>query len=774
MELELTTLNKQEISTTSEHEKKMRLSENATSMVFQMFTKNIYSNPIGSVVREIASNCFDSHVEAGVSAPVLIKKSYNGVTDTHFISFIDFGVGMSPERVENIYGVYFESTKRADNGQIGGFGIGGKTPLAYRRPTGLGEGEYDNSFFVITNFNGTKYTYCIYEGNESPVINMMNSELTADRNGTEVRIPVRSVDISTFEKEMISQLYYFENIVFEGFSDTVTNDYQILQGNSFLYRGKDVNDYLHICLGRVAYPIDYKVLGLSMYEHQLPVAIKLNIGDVKVTASRETLDYNEATIKLLKKKIEEVKAELTGMLMKQYENITTLEQYFEIKNNFGELKMPNGEIINLNSIATKNNLSYANFPYNDMNIGNETMLFDIFFETRMYGKKVARRGSGSRTEVFNRDLKSLKEFSALYYVQGEMTRKLVKQAYLKTLHPTRYYILIPQQFGVDRMYTFEKVCNKLGIYVVHDDTDFSSTYANMPNFITMRESDARTIVECLRDEFTAIIEKNAVDYDAVVVPQSFIDSRKSERVSREELKNEFNIKVIGSYSSRRSSYITLEKFLKFKGKIFYGTRDDERLLDDARRMFCNAFNSDLIASYGYYSNGFDKTKGVAFVVISKQNEKYMKYHRNAYPISMFFHKMLHRKFDSIITASMSGSVLEKYRNINDIFKSSNFDLVSKKVAKEMKEIKSEIVKYQDKNNFSNINLRHSLIANHINIDVKKPKELLNLEDKLDKFIEFTDKNQGVLNYISLPYNALDPNCSHSKIISDILQKVLVF
>jgi hypothetical protein len=64
---------------------------------------------------------------------------------------------MSPERIYDIYGVYFESTKRVDNTQIGGYGIGGKTPLAYKRYTGVGQDEYDNSFFVITTYNGTKY-----------------------------------------------------------------------------------------------------------------------------------------------------------------------------------------------------------------------------------------------------------------------------------------------------------------------------------------------------------------------------------------------------------------------------------------------------------------------------------------------------------------------------------------------------------------------------------------------------------------------------------------
>ena len=37
-------------------ENDMLLSSDSASIIFQMFSKNIYSNPIGSVVREITSN----------------------------------------------------------------------------------------------------------------------------------------------------------------------------------------------------------------------------------------------------------------------------------------------------------------------------------------------------------------------------------------------------------------------------------------------------------------------------------------------------------------------------------------------------------------------------------------------------------------------------------------------------------------------------------------------------------------------------------------------
>ena len=67
-------------------EREMTISSDKDSMVFQIVTKGIYSDPIGTVVREITSNCFDSHVEAKVDSPVVIRK--NKEENGFSISFI--------------------------------------------------------------------------------------------------------------------------------------------------------------------------------------------------------------------------------------------------------------------------------------------------------------------------------------------------------------------------------------------------------------------------------------------------------------------------------------------------------------------------------------------------------------------------------------------------------------------------------------------------------------------------------------------------------------
>src|SRR5437764_1238749 len=103
------------------------IAEESMPFVFELVSKQLYSNPIGSVVREITSNCFDANIEAGVDNPVVISKKYDS-DEGYSIEFQDRGIGLSGRRLVDVYMNYFSSTKRLDNTQIGGFGIGSKTP----------------------------------------------------------------------------------------------------------------------------------------------------------------------------------------------------------------------------------------------------------------------------------------------------------------------------------------------------------------------------------------------------------------------------------------------------------------------------------------------------------------------------------------------------------------------------------------------------------------------------------------------------------------------
>lgn len=82
-----------------------------------LLSSNLYSNPEQSFIREIVSNAWDSHMEAGTTnTPVIIK------VDEHNnnITIRDYGTGLSPERFKEVYCNIGSSTKRDTNEYIGG------------------------------------------------------------------------------------------------------------------------------------------------------------------------------------------------------------------------------------------------------------------------------------------------------------------------------------------------------------------------------------------------------------------------------------------------------------------------------------------------------------------------------------------------------------------------------------------------------------------------------------------------------------------------------
>jgi hypothetical protein len=671
--------------------------------------------------------------------------------------------------------MYFKSTKSTDNTQIGGFGIGGKTPLAYKRSTGFGEGEYDNSFNIITNYNGIKYIYCVFEGTDAPGITELFQEPTTDCNGTEIKIPVLEKDINNFKREMVKQLYYFENVVFDGFvndeenktdvENLLTNDFQIVRAKSFLFRGSDYSSNVHVCLGRVAYPIDYDVLGLNSYDFEFPVAIRLEIGEIGVTPSRESLNYSEATIKMLKKRLLEVKAEIVQMLSKQYDNIVSLEDYFKVKNNLGDLYFPNGNSFSVGDIIKEDDIDFSNFKYAFTKMPNDKQLFRLFFDSRIFGKKPRKNSwryndDGGITDFTGDYEKLMTANQNLYYIEGEFERKIVKQAWLKQKHST-YYLLEKRKIASE--FNAKDICRLFNV----DDTIVDAT--GQATIFT------KSLID-MQEEYYAIITRQCTDYNAIVVPQDFIDSRKqnAKRLSEEFRKMTVPCKIHGSYHG--NNRVKLESLFNLNVQIFYGLQEDDDLLRSSENVFDILFGSDLIVKqYDERQHTFTQPgkKGIMFIRMSKENLKYMQYCKNAKPIAEFKAKIVRRKEDAVVEYFQSLNLVAEYGNVQDLYKSKGFQKLSPSWAKRIAVVEAYIGKIGKmsggKKCWSSYKYELSKWFNLSGTgNTKEQKAILKV---IKDMLEMQELNNETVGYLSIPYRLEE---GKHKIFWSIVEKMLVY
>lgn len=249
----------------------------------------LYAYPIRTLVQEYICNGRDAMREAGTWGKQAIEITVPNTLDPVF-KVRDFGVGISPDRMENIFVNYGSSTKRNTNTQTGGFGIGAKSAFSYT-----------DSFTVTSFYNGVRYLYVAHLGDEGGV-NLISKNNTSQPNGVEISIGVKSKDIPEF-KNAIQRCVRFwqEPIKFSGSRDIhqlkpiLTLPYM----DVFSVSGNE---------SRTIYLIDgieYEIMSENSYsgwkaysDEELHsgnsvVALRVNNGHFKIASSRERLENND-------------------------------------------------------------------------------------------------------------------------------------------------------------------------------------------------------------------------------------------------------------------------------------------------------------------------------------------------------------------------------------------------------------------------------------------------------------------------------------------------
>jgi len=295
----------------------------ANAKAFSILSKGIYSDSITPPIRELATNAYDSHVAAG-NENVKFQVHLPTILEPWF-SVRDFGVGMNADEVEKIYTTYFESTKTESNDYIGCLGLGSKSPFCYT-----------DSFSVISVQNGTRWIYTCFLENDVPHCAKIGEEKTNDPNGMLIQFSVDEKDISTFQR-------YSEDIY-----NRFLNRPEILNCPDFKYRKSEysysgdgwsiikrddtqssthTNHISYALMGNIAYPIQNNNLNLSNYSYNLSdddsiisavlssgIEITFPIGQLEIAASRESLHFDDRTIRNVKNRCLEVFEDIKNVI----------------------------------------------------------------------------------------------------------------------------------------------------------------------------------------------------------------------------------------------------------------------------------------------------------------------------------------------------------------------------------------------------------------------------------------------------------------------------
>jgi hypothetical protein len=334
MAMQIATLDRKVVSSGIGSQNKMGMVLDGTA--FRILSDGLYSDKIGSLVRETYSNAIDSHIMAGQPNKPGWLQIPNSMDPTYIVR--DEGIGLDEEGVMTTATTYFGSTKRADNTAIGGFGLGFKSPFAYC-----------DQWTIVAIKDGVSRMFSAYMNDEGePNVALLASTPTDKPNGVEIRVPVKQQDLGRFRQAVVDQLQFFTpRPIMANATGMEWPDPRItLQGDNYalltVTGGRYNFDAKWVALiGPVAFPVDK-----AQFRNELtPRAQSLfdgaqgrltfEVGEISPAPSRENLQYNPKTVRAIATRLDQVAAKFA---LKIEQDVSGSSNYFEACGHFTRLK----------------------------------------------------------------------------------------------------------------------------------------------------------------------------------------------------------------------------------------------------------------------------------------------------------------------------------------------------------------------------------------------------------------------------------------------------
>lgn len=317
-------------------QRRFRIDESGLVNILSILRKNMYANPTRIIVQEYANNARDAHVAAKVaSRPIQITCP---TQISPYLKIRDYGYGIPPELIDEVFVSYGASTKRDTNEQIGGFGLGAKSAFSYC-----------DAFEVTTICNGIKYIYTPFiDSSDIGEMPLIAQEETDEESGTMISIHIRNEDIYRVTNaismlteywdvrpEIIGNVNYSNRKVY--FSE---DNWSLLEK---AYSSSYSNEILY-CVEGIPYTFslpsederfDYDMRELS----KCPFIVKLKTGDVTIASNREALVSDEKTLNKIHEILTDINTRFRNHVMESISKCENLKEMFEMRSMYNRLRL---------------------------------------------------------------------------------------------------------------------------------------------------------------------------------------------------------------------------------------------------------------------------------------------------------------------------------------------------------------------------------------------------------------------------------------------------
>lgn len=592
------------------------------SWVLQILSTNLYSDPIGSLIREYSSNAWDANVEAGkADKPIEVGLITSSDKGTYWY-VTDLGEGLSPDKINNIYRKFGKSTKRNSNESIGMMGLGKFSGLSYT-----------NEVYITTRVDNVEYEYLMHKSEGTPQIDLLYSKDTDLPSGTTIKIYVKNWnDRHKFVESCRNQLAYFENVYFN--VPDIDNNFTLIKAKTFTYSSLE-SRALRVKIGPVTYPISLDDIDSQhiAYDNFKGLALNFNIGELAITPNRESLLFNKQTVENITKRLTEFKEEILELYNSQVQEYTDVEKFIEALQN--------------HIISIGNKTYYINSSMFPNIVLKQPKLKGLNVDVYIPRKQLLFYGYAARYDISNNKLRLIQS-NEYWLSYGQRTEFLLGKT--EVTNKTAQYLC--EKYPTSSLRIIRKVKTKL-----LPNKNYGRDHENYFTILKLHnypKTKWRSIIKSFQDWQDQYIKNITINTDSDIPSKEWLKAQRAAKaVSNLTSLRKSTGKILIKYASDSSRYGTDAVFinkdveLKILGRerkfVIYGTDDSKEYLAGLYAMI-------------------KRNSKITTCITAKINHKYVELAPNYINITEFM-KGTHKVFRKYVSLILLKKQLYKYSKI---------------------------------------------------------------------------------------------------------------